>query len=88
MFKTLWFLFIASMLAASVSWLLDNNGSILIYWLGYEARTDILTLILLTIFFVLVVFVACYAVARVLLIRFPNFSQIFFSKTKVEKNDK
>lgn len=83
MLKTLWFLFIASILAASITWMLDHNGSITINWLGYEAKTDILTAILLTIFFTLVVFVIAYSSARILAIRFPRFSQLF----KKKKND-
>ncbi len=83
MFKTLWFLFIAAVIAASISWMLENNGSITINWLGYEAKTDILTAILLTIFFTLVVFVIAYTSARILAIRFPRFSKLF----KQKKND-
>ncbi len=88
MFAVLWFLFIASAIAGSVVWLLDHDGSIVISWLGYEARTDILTAILLTIFFVLVTFVISYAIARILAFRFPAFFKIFFKKTYIQRLEK
>lgn len=83
MLKTLWFLFIASIIAASIAWLLDNNGSIVIYWLGYEVKTDVLTAILLTIFFAISIFAIAYYTAKILSIRFPRFPKLFNKK----KND-
>lgn len=80
MFKTLWFLFIAAAIAASIAWMLDNNGSIIIYWLGYEVKTDILTAILLMVFFALVIFVAAYAIAKFKSIRFSKLPQLFKKK--------
>ncbi len=83
MLKTLWFLFVAVSIAASITWMLDHNGSITINWLGYEAKTDILTAVLLVIFFTLLVFAISYASARVLAIKLPRFSKLF----KKKKND-
>lgn len=83
MLKTLRFLFVAAIIAASVAWLLDNNGSVLIYWLGREIRTDILTAILLLIFFAVLVFALSYVVVKIASIRFPHLSLKF----KRNKND-
>lgn len=80
MFKTLWFLFIAAVIAGAITWLLENNGSIVINWLGYEVQTDILTAILLTIFFALVIFVIAYISVKIRSIRLPKFSQFFHKK--------
>jgi uncharacterized membrane-anchored protein len=80
MFKALRFLFIASAIALFVAWFLDHNGSIIISWLGYEVRTDILTAILLTIFFTLIVFVTSYAIAKIRSIKLPRFSKKFNQK--------
>lgn len=80
MFKTLWFLFIASIIAVAVAWMLDNNGSIVINWLGYEAKTDILTAILLLLFFAMMIFVLSYAIARLKAIKAPNFPKLFNKK--------
>lgn len=83
MFKTLWFLFIALTVALAISWMLDHNGSLVINWLGYEAKTDILTAILLLLFFAVVIFIFAYAIARIMAIRF-----YFFSKKSDKKHDK
>ncbi len=80
MFKTLRFLLIAVIIAASIAWMLDNNGSIVINWLGYEVRTDILTAILLAIFCAAVVFVVAYLSAKILSFKLPKFSQILKRK--------
>lgn len=80
MFKTLRFLFVAVIIAAVIAWLLDNNGSIIINWLGYEVRTDILTAILLMIFFTSLVFVIAYFSTKILSIKFPRISQILKRK--------
>ncbi|MDX2083172.1 MAG: hypothetical protein SFV53_04210 [Rickettsiales bacterium] len=82
MFKTLWFLFIALMISAAVIWLLDHNGSVIIYWLGYEAKTDILTVILLIIFFAFLTFIFSYFVARILAIKISDKIPHFFKKDK------
>ena len=80
MIKTIWFLLVASIIAASITWLLDNNGSITIYWLGYEAKTDILTAILLIIFFTLSIFVIAYTSARILSVKHLGFTKLFKKK--------
>ncbi len=80
MFKTARFLILAAIIAALLVWLIDNNGSVLIYWLGREIRTDILTAILLLFFFALVIFVLSYAVVKITAIRLPRFSTIFKRK--------
>ncbi len=83
MFKTLRFLFIAVIIAASIVWLLDNNGSIIVKWLGYEVRTDILTALLLAISFTVVVFAIAYFSAKVLSVKIPQITQFL----KRKKND-
>ncbi len=73
MFKTLRFLLVAIIIALSLAWLLDNNGSITIHWLGYEARTDIMTAILLMIFFAALIFVTTYISTKIFSIKLPEF---------------
>lgn len=80
MFTFLWFLFAALTIAISLVWLLDHDGSVIITWLGYELQTNILTAILLSIFFTLIVFSVSYLLAKILAIRFPNLFKIFFRK--------
>jgi len=88
MIAVLWFLFLASIIATSLVWLLDHNGVVLITWLGYEAKTDILTAILLAIFFTFLVFVFSYILARILAIRFPNLLKLFFKRNYVKRLEK
>jgi HemY protein len=88
MIAILWFLFIAFAITASMVWVLDHNGVVLINWLGYEAKTDILTAIILAIFFTLVIFAFSYLAARILAIRFPNLLKFFFRKTYLRKLEK
>jgi len=80
MLTVLWFLFVALVLTASVSWLLENNGSVVIQWFGFEVSTDMLTAILLAAFCSLTIFAISYLVARVAAIKFPNLLKILFKK--------
>jgi HemY protein len=80
MFTILWFIFIALIITTSMAWVLDHDGSVIINWLGYEVQTDILTAVLLSIFFALMVFSFAYLLARILAFRFPNLFKIFFRK--------
>ena len=77
MFKTLWFLFIACLLTLFLVWLLDHNGSVTILWLGFEAKTDIITAILLTLLFTFLISVIAYTLAKILSIKFPSLSKLF-----------
>ncbi len=88
MLTILWFLFIAFFLTAFLVWLLDHNGSLVINWLGYEATTDILTAILLAVFFAALVFIFSYLVTRILAIRFPNLLKLFFKKSYLKSLEK
>lgn len=88
MFAIFWFLFIASIIATSLVWLLDHNGLVLITWLGYQLQTDILTAIILAILFTVAVFTFAYFLARLLAIRFPNLLKIFFRRSYLKKLEK
>ncbi len=81
MFAILWFLFVAVLLTMPMAWVLDNNGLVLINWLGYELTTDVLTAILLATFCALMIFAFSYLLARILALKFPNLLKIFFGKS-------
>lgn len=85
MFAILWFLFIAFTATISLVWVLDHNGTVLVTWLGYEAKTDILTALLLAILFAAIVFVFSYIVARILALKFPNLFKLLFKKSYVKR---
>lgn len=88
MFAILWFLSIAFLLAVSLVWLLDHNGNVIINWLGYEAQTDILTAIVLTVLFTLLIFAFSYLVARILAIKFPSLLKLFFRRSYIRSLEK
>ena len=88
MLTILWFLFVAFTIGISLVWLLDHNGSVIINWLGYEVKTDILTAILLAIFFALLIFAISYLTARILAIKFPNLLKLFFKRSYIKKLEK
>lgn len=85
MFTILWFLFIAFTATISLVWVLDHNGVVLITWLGYEAKTDILTSLLVAIVFAAIVFVFSYLLARILAMKFPNLFKLLFKKSYVKR---
>jgi HemY protein len=88
MIAVLWFLFLASAIATSLVWVLDHNGFVIVTWLGYEAKTDILTAILVTALFTFFVFVFSYILARVLAIKFPNLLKLLFKKSYIKLLEK
>jgi len=85
MFTVLWFLFIAFAATISLVWVLDHNGTVLVTWLGYEVRTDILTALLAAILFAAIVFIFAYVLARILAMKFPNLFKFFFKKSYVKR---
>jgi HemY protein len=88
MLGILWFLFVTFTISASLVWVLDNNGSVVINWLGYQVQTDILTAILLAIFFTITTFILSYFAARILAIKFPNLLKIFFRRKHLKRLEK
>ncbi len=88
MFAILWFLFVAFFISISLVWILDHQGFVVINWLGFQLQTDILTAILLMIFFtVFTVFIA-YILTRLLAIKFPNLLKLFFKKNYTKRLEK
>lgn len=85
MLKILWFLFVALAIAIAFSWILESNGEVLITWLGYEIKTDILTAILLSSLATLFIFAISYLAARILTIGFPSTFKNLFRKTYTKK---
>ena len=88
MFAGLWFLFIAFIFSFSLIWVLDNNGLVVISWLEYEIQTDILTALLVSVFFALLIFAISHLLARILAVRFPKLLKVFFKKQYTKKLEK
>ncbi|MBM3579510.1 MAG: hypothetical protein FJX34_01900 [Alphaproteobacteria bacterium] len=88
MLTIIWFLLVASLLATSLVWLLDHNGSVIVTWLGYELQTDVMTAILLAAFFSVMLFATSYLLARILAIKFPNLLKILFKRSYTRSLEK
>lgn len=84
MFKILWFAVIALSSAAAVAWILDNDGTVLLQWLGYQVDTDISMALLILVMAVLVIFSISYLLARILAFKFPNLFKIFARKRHIK----
>ncbi len=82
MFTSLILLFSALIIGSSLAWLLDNNGSVIINWLGYEITTDILTILLIFLFCAAMIFAITYLLAKILSLRFPFFLKFFAAKSQ------
>lgn len=88
MFLIIWFLIIAFSASSALIWLINNNGVILIHWLGYEVRTDILTSLLMSLLFILVLSAISYLLARILAMKFPIFLKKLFKKNYLKSLEK
>ncbi len=85
MFKFLWILVLAILISLSINWLVENNGEVVIKWLGYQISSDALTLLLATILLVILIFFISYFVAKILSFKFPNIFKVFFRKSRAQR---
>lgn len=88
MFRTLWLTIVITCITLGLIWLINNNGSLLINWLGYEITIDILSAIVITSFILFVLFTISYILARLLAVRFPKFLRRLFKKSYVKSLEK
>ncbi len=80
MFGIIWFILISVLASLSLVWVLDHDGVVLITWLGYEVKTDIVIALFLSLALAFVLFLIFYVFALILSIKFPNFLKTFFRK--------
>ena len=85
MLTILWYIFLVFILTTSLVWIIENNGSIVINWLGYEVQTDILTSLLIFAFFLTLVALISYFLTRLLAIKFPQLLKLLFKKSYTKK---
>jgi len=85
MLTILWYIFLVFILTTSLVWIIENNGSIVINWLGYEVQTDILTSLLICAFFLTLVAFISYILTRLLAIKFPQLLRLLFKKSYTKK---
>lgn len=88
MLLILWILFLVLAIASPLLWTLDNSGFVLINWLGYEVKTNILTAILLAIIFTFLIVFLSYLLTKILSLKFPDLLKIFFKKNYAKHLEK
>jgi len=88
MLKILWYIFLVFITTSGVVWLIENNGTIVVNWLGYELQTDILVAILTLGFFALTIIFTSYILTKILAIKFPKLLKLLFRKSYTEKLEK
>jgi uncharacterized membrane-anchored protein len=85
MLTILWYIFLVFTLTTTIVWIIENNGSIVIEWLGYQVQTDILTAILIFIFSLTLIALISYLITRLLAIKFPQLLKLLFKKSYTKK---
>lgn len=75
MFRLLKFLFIIIALAIGVIWLVNNNGEVVINWLGYEIVTDVFMIVVLTIVSLIFIFVFAYFLTKIFSFKIKKISE-------------
>ncbi len=88
MFTVFWFIIALFLITYSVTWLIDNNGSVIVNWLGYEMQTDVLTIIIITIILTIVIIFLATFVTRILAIKFPSLLKFFFKRNYTRSLEK
>ncbi len=88
MFTILWYIFLVFTITTSIVWIIENNGSLIINWLGYEVQTDILTATLIFAFFLVSIALISYVLTRLLAIKFPQLLKLLFKKSYTKKLEK
>ncbi len=85
MFKILKFLLIFAVLAAGVSWIINNNGEVVINWLGYEIVTDIFMIVALAILSLFFIFLLTYFLTKIFSFRFSFITEKFIDRSNAKK---
>lgn len=88
MFKISWYVFVIFILSVSIVWIIENNGTILINWIGYEIETDIFSALLLFTFFVVFFVLLILVITKLLSFKFPKLYKLFFKRSYVKKLEK
>lgn len=88
MFTVFWFIIALFLSTYSIAWLIENNGSVVVNWLGYEMQTDVLTIILLTFFLTLLLIFLVSIFTRILAIKFPALLKFFFKRNYTKSLEK
>ena len=84
MFKLIKLLIILAVFALAATWLINNNGEVVINWLGYEIVTDMLMIVVLTLIFLILIFIIFILFLKLFSFK-VNFLKTKFGGKKSEK---
>lgn len=85
MFNILWILVLAILTGFGINWLLNNNGEVIINWLGYQLLMDALTLFLISVLAVIIAVTIANFVTKILFFQFPSFFKAFSKKRHIKR---
>jgi len=85
MFRILKFLLIFAIIIAGVSWLINNNGEVVINWLGYEIVTDIFMIIALSILSLIFIFLITYLLTKIFSFKISSITAKFVDRSNAKK---
>lgn len=88
MFRVLKILLLMVVIVGAVSWLINNNGEVVINWLGYEIVTDIFMIVVLVILSVIFIFVFTYILMKIFSFRFSSIAAKFVDRSNAKKLDR
>lgn len=88
MLRILKILLLLVVIVISASWLINNNGEVVINWLGYEIVTDIFMIMALVIVSIIFIFVFAYLLMKIFSFRISNITAKFVDRSNAKKLDR
>ena len=66
MFRIIFLILVAFLTSGLIIWVIDHDGFVLVNWLGYELKTNIVTAITLSILFTATIFSISYFFIKII----------------------
>ena len=85
MFRLLKFLVVFAIFAAIVGWIINNNGEVVINWLGYEIVTDVFMIIVIAILVLAIVVTIAYLLTKIFSFKLGSIATKFHNKRRDKK---
>ena len=81
MLRIIFLIVTAFLTSGLIIWVIDHEGFVVVNWLGYELKTNIITAITLSILFTATIFVISYFFIKIISIKFPHLAKILLKKS-------
>lgn len=85
MLRILKFLVIFAIFAAIVGWIINNNGEVVINWLGYEIVTDVFMILVIAVLILVFVFAIAYLLTKIFSFKIGSIATKFNNKRRDKK---